>query len=35
MDKRDGFIRINCSGGKTIWVKDTSIIYPNVDLNVD
>lgn len=31
VEKKDGYLRINCPGGKTIWVKDTSIIYPDVD----
>lgn len=31
VEKKDGYVRINCPGGKTIWVKDTSIIYPDVD----
>lgn len=31
VEKKDGYVRINCPGGKTIWVKDTSIVYPDVD----
>lgn len=31
LEKKDGYVNISCSGGKTIWVKDTSIIYPDVD----
>jgi outer membrane murein-binding lipoprotein Lpp len=31
VEKKNGYVRINCPGGKTIWVKDTSIIYPDVD----
>lgn len=31
VEKKDEYVRINCPGGKTIWVKDTSIVYPDVD----
>ena len=31
VEKKDGYVRINCPGGKTILVKDTSIIYPDVN----
>jgi hypothetical protein len=30
-EKKDGFVRIQSAGGKTIWVKEVSIIYPEVD----
>lgn len=30
-EKKDGYARIDCTGGKTIWVKETSIIYPDVE----
>lgn len=27
-EKRDGYVRLECPGGNTIWVKEASIIYP-------
>jgi hypothetical protein len=30
-EKRDGYVRLNCSGGNTVWVKEASVIYPEVD----
>ena len=30
-EKRDGYVRLSCPGGNTIWVKEDSIIYPKVD----
>lgn len=30
-EKREGYARLNCPGGNTIWVKEASIIYPEVD----
>ena len=30
-EKRDGYVRLSCPGGNTIWVKENSIIYPEVD----
>jgi hypothetical protein len=30
-EKRDGYVRLECPGGNTIWVKEASIIYPEVN----
>jgi outer membrane murein-binding lipoprotein Lpp len=30
-EKRDGYARLGCPGGNTIWVKEDSIIYPEVN----
>ena len=30
-EKKDGYIKLECAGGNTIWVKVTSVIYPEVD----
>lgn len=30
-EKKDGYISLQCSGGKTIWVKEGSVIYPEID----
>jgi outer membrane murein-binding lipoprotein Lpp len=30
-EKRDGYVRLECPGGNTIWVKEDSIIYPEVN----
>lgn len=29
-ERKDGFVRIQCAGGKTIWVKEISIVFPEV-----
>lgn len=30
-ETKDGYISLQCSGGKTIWVKEGSVIYPEID----
>ncbi len=30
-EKKNGYVKIQCAGGKIIWVKEASIIYPEVD----
>lgn len=30
--KKGGYVRLECSGGKTIWVKQTAIVFPEIDL---
>lgn len=30
-ERKEGYIKLECAGGKTIWVKDTEIIYPEID----
>lgn len=30
-EKRDGYVRLSCPGGKDIWVKEGSIVYLGVD----
>ena len=30
-EKKDRYISLQCSGGKTIWVKEDSVIYPEIE----
>lgn len=30
-DKRDGYVRLDCHGGRSIWVRAEDIIYPEPD----
>jgi len=30
-ERKEGYVKLECAGGKTIWVKDTEIIYPEID----
>lgn len=30
-EKKDGFINIQCAGGKTIWINEASVIYPELN----
>jgi outer membrane murein-binding lipoprotein Lpp len=30
-EKRESYVRLECPGGNTIWVKEASIIYPEVN----
>lgn len=30
-EKRNDYVRIECPGGRTIWVKESSIVYPEVE----
>lgn len=30
-DKQDGYVRLMCPGGKVVWMKESSIIYPSVE----
>ena len=32
-EKKDGYVRLNCPGGNSIWVKEASIIYPSLDIS--
>lgn len=31
-EKREGYVRLGCPGGNSIWVKEASIIYPSLSL---
>ncbi|MFL0248292.1 hypothetical protein [Candidatus Clostridium stratigraminis] len=30
-EKKDGYMKVQCAGGRTIWVNETSVVYPEVD----
>lgn len=30
-ERKEGYVKLECAGGKTIWVKDTEVIYPEID----
>jgi len=30
-ERKEGYVKLECAGGKTIWMKDTEIIYPEID----
>lgn len=30
-EKKDGFIKIECAGGKTIWINEASVFYPELN----
>lgn len=31
IEKKEGYVKIGCPGGKIVWLLETSIIYPEVD----
>lgn len=31
IEKKEGYVKIGCPGGKIVWLLETSIIYPDVD----
>lgn len=31
IERCEGYLQLSCPGGKTIWVKDTSVIYPPIE----
>ncbi len=30
-EKRDGYVKMECPGGKTIWVRESAVIFPELD----
>lgn len=31
IEKKEGYVKVGCPGGKTVWMLETSIIYPEAD----
>lgn len=31
MEKKEGYVKIQCSGGREIWVRESAVIYPEPD----
>lgn len=30
-EKRDGYVSLDCPGGRTVWVKESSLVYPEAE----